>query len=155
MTDFINKGRLLNQKYRIREAIRLQDRIDQIKISLSGPAGIKLSDMPRSQNHFDKTGFLIQEKIEKEQKLSKLMAKYKEEDCAIRKIIDKMTIIPQPQKGPLISVYQDLIRYFYLEDKSWDEILKIFKKDETEDRILFRWHGKALSIFRACQRTKE
>lgn len=152
MVDFIGKDRLLKQKYRIREAIRLQNRIDQIKMSLSGPAGMKLSDMPRNQNYFDKTGFLIQEKMDKDKKLEKLITKYRDEDSKIRAVIEKMSAVTQPSKGPLIGVYQDLIRYFYLEDKSWDKILEIFKIDKLEERQIFRWHGKALSIFKACQK---
>ena len=152
MVDFIGKDRLLKQKYRIREAIRLQNRIDQIKMSLSGPAGMKLSDMPRNQNYFDKTGFLIQEKMDKDKKLEKLITKYRDEDSKIRAVIEKMSAVTQSSKGPLIGVYQDLIRYFYLEDKSWDKILEIFKIDKLEERQIFRWHGKALSIFKACQK---
>lgn len=150
--DFIGKDRLLKQKYRVREVIRLQDRIDEIKSVLSGPHGMKISDMPRSQNPFDKLGQLTQEKIDKDKKLHKLITKYRDEDSKIRAVIEKMSAVTQPAKGPLIGVYQDLIRYFYLEDKTWDKLLEIFKIDKSEERSIYRWHGKALKIFRMCQK---
>ena len=62
MTKVIGKERLSKQKYRLRTILQLQNRIEQINSELSGPGGMKYSDMPRSQTPFDKVGILVQEK---------------------------------------------------------------------------------------------
>ena len=155
MTKVIGKERLLKQKYRLRTILQLQNRIEQINSELSGPGGMKYSDMPRSQTPFDKVGILVQEKMLKEKELNKILPKFKEEGLAINEALIKLSEMPQPARGPLLSQYCDLLRYYYLEDKSWDDIMLSFgfeKDDDSKLRLVHKWHGKALNLLKLSQK---
>lgn len=155
MTKVIGKERLSKQKYRLRTILQLQNRIEQINSELSGPGGMKYSDMPRSQTPFDKVGILVQEKILKEKELNKILPKFKEEGLAINEALLKLSEMPQPARGPLLSQYCDLLRYYYLEDKSWDDIMLSFgfeKDDDSKLRLVHKWHGKALNLLKLSQK---
>ena len=155
MTKVIGKERLSKQKYRLRTILQLQNRIEQINSELSGPGGMKYSDMPRSQTPFDKVGILVQEKILKEKELNKILPKFKEEGLAINEALIKLSEMPQPARGPLLSQYCDLLRYYYLEDKSWDDIMLSFgfeKDDDSKLRLVHKWHGKALNLLKLSQK---
>lgn len=155
MTKVIGKERLSKQKYRLRTILQLQNRIEQINSELSGPGGMKYSDMPRSQTPFDKVGILVQEKMLKEKELNKILPKFKEEGLAINEALIKLSEMPQPARGPLLSQYCDLLRYYYLEDKSWDDIMLSFgfeKDDDSKLRLVHRWHGKALNLLKLSQK---
>ena len=155
MTKVIGKERLSKQKYRLRTILQLQNRIEQINSELSGPGGMKYSDMPRSQTTFDKVGILVQEKMLKEKELNKILPKFKEEGLAINEALIKLSEMPQPARGPLLSQYCDLLRYYYLEDKSWDIIMMSFgfeKDDDSKLRLVHKWHGKALNLLKLSQK---
>lgn len=155
MTKVIGKERLSKQKYRLRTILQLQNRIEQINSELSGPGGMKYSDMPRSQTPFDKVGILVQEKMLKEKELNKILPKFKEEGLAINEALLKLSEMPQPVRGPLLSQYCDLLRYYYLEDKSWDDIMLSFgfeKDDDSKLRLIHKWHGKALNLLKLSQK---
>lgn len=155
MTKVIGKERLSKQKYRLRTILQLQNRIEQINSELSGPGGMKYSDMPRSQTPFDKVGILVQEKMLKEKELNKILPKFKEEGLAINEALIKLSEMPQPARGPLLSQYCDLLRYYYLEDKSWDIIMMSFgfeKDDDSKLRLVHKWHGKALNLLKLSQK---
>lgn len=155
MTKVIGKERLSKQKYRLRTILQLQNRIEQINSELSGPGGMKYSDMPRSQTPFDKVGILVQEKMLKEKELNKILPKFKEEGLAINEALLKLSEMPQPARGPLLSQYCDLLRYYYLEDKSWDIIMMSFgfeKDDDSKLRLVHKWHGKALNLLKLSQK---
>ena len=155
MTKVIGKERLSKQKYRLRTILQLQNRIEQINSELSGPGGMKYSDMPRSQTPFDKVGILVQEKMLKEKELNKILPKFKEEGLVINEALIKLSEMPQPVRGPLLSQYCDLLRYYYLEDKSWDDIMLSFgfeKDDDSKLRLVHKWHGKALNLLKLSQK---
>ena len=155
--EIVGKERLQKQKYRLRTILTLQNRIEQITSELSGPGGMKYSDMPRSQNVFDKVGVLVQEKISKEKELNKILPKFNTEGAAINQALLKLSEMQQPARGPLLSQYCDLLRYYYLEDKSWDSIMVSFgfeKDDDTKLRLIHRWHGKALNLLKKAQKSK-
>lgn len=157
-TELVEKKRLYNQMYRVREIRKLQEEIDNIAQMLSSPAGVRLSDMPKSQNPFDKVGNLIERKIEKEKKLNKLVTKAKSEKTILEEVIDKMALLPESPKGPLNSVLQDILRYRYIDDYSWKDIVNLvfIACDEFEDvdnnlRKVHKWNGQALVKFIKCQ----
>lgn len=155
LTTLVGKERLLKQKYRIRRILYLTNRIEQIKGLMAAPSSLKYSDVPKSQIHFDKVGQLIQEKIEKEKELNKILPLFDSESIKINNAINKLRELPQPTRGPLLSSYCDLLRYYYLEDKSWDEIMVAFefdKEDCSKLRLIHKWHGKALLLLKKCQK---
>ena len=91
-TEIVDKQRLYYQMYRVREIRKLQEEIDNISQMLGSPSGVKLSDMPRSQNPFDKIGNLISRKMEKEKKLNELMKVAQYEKIILENIINKNKI---------------------------------------------------------------
>ncbi len=153
--NYIGKERLWKNKNRFREIIRLQNRIDGIDAKLSGPNGMKLNDMPRSQNPTDLLSILVGEKIKLEEKLNRILPLYESENMLIMKCFQKMYDYPQPERGPLVSNYVDILRWFYVENKDWDtiaELLNLDKSDDNQQRKLRRWHGKALQILKEVQK---
>lgn len=157
-TELVEKKRLYNQMYRVREIRQLQEEIDNIAQLLSSPSGAKLSDMPKSQNPFDKVGNLISRKIEKEKKLEKLINKAKNEKIVLENVIEKIALLPESPKGPLNSVLQDILRYRYIDDYPWKDIVNLIfaDKDEFLDadsnlRKVHKWNGQALVKFIKCQ----
>jgi len=151
----IDKKRLQNQKYRLREIKRLEDRISIIDITLSGPPGMKISDMPRNQMPKDKLAELVQEKMEKEKKLDRLYPVFNSESAEIVRVINLIGSLDQPERGErLLSDFQTILRLYYLEDKSWEEILEVLGLDSSSDsnlRQIYRWHGKALHLLLIAQ----
>ena len=158
-TEFVEKKRLYKQMYRVREIRQLQEEIDNIAQMLQSPSGIKLTDMPRSQNPFDKVGSLISRKIEKEKKLNKLVKVAQEEKKVLESVIDRISVLSENPKGPMISVLQDILRYRYIDDYPWKEIITLlFPGDgsfldmtESNLRKLHKWNGQALAKFLKCQ----
>ena len=155
----IDKQRLYEQMYRVREIRKLQEEIDNISLALGSPGGVKLSDMPRSQKPFDKVTTLVSRKIEKEKKLDELMKIAKYEKMILEFIIDKISILPENPKGPMNSVLQDILRYRYIDDYPWKEIINLLCPDndafidmtESNLRKLHKWNGQALVKFIKCQ----
>ena len=158
--ELVDKQRLYNQMYRVREIRKLQEEISNIDTILRSPSGVKLSDMPRSQKPFDKIGNLLSRKMEKENKLNELVKIAQFEEVILETIIKKISSLPESPKGPLNSVLQDILRYRYIDDYSWTEILRLMNviaddpygdKEESELRKLYKWHGIALQKFLKCQ----
>lgn len=141
--------RLIKHKIRLRTIVYYENRISQIEKELSGPAGMKYSDMPKSQKPTDKVSLLIQEKIDKEKLVNNEMKILNKEGLALRHIVGKMYFVPSQKRGPLFEKYIDLIRYYYFEDKNWEDMMNIFaddfkKRDESDLRKIHKWHHKAL-----------
>ena len=158
--ELVDKQRLYNQMFRVREIRKLQEEISNIDHLLRSPTGVKLTDMPRSQKPFDKMTNLISRKIEKEKKLNDLIELAKIEEIILENIIKKISSLPESPKGPMNSVLQDILRYRYIDDYSWAEILRVLNvviddpygdKEESELRKLYKWHGLALVKFLKCQ----
>lgn len=159
--ELVDKQRLYNQMYRVREIRKLQEEISNIDSMLRSPTGVKLTDMPRSQKPFDKMANLISRKIEKEKKLNDLVHVAQIEEIVLENIIRKISCLPESPKGPMNSVLQDILRYRYIDDYSWTEILELLcfsqtdsyeDKEESELRKLYKWHGLALVKFLKCQK---
>jgi hypothetical protein len=158
-TEIIDKQRLYYQMYRVREIRKLQEEIDNISQMLGSPSGIKLSDMPRAQNPFDKIGNLISRKMEKEKKLEELVNIAQHEKVILENIINRISILPENPKGPMNSVLQDILRYRYIDDYPWKEIINLLCPDndafidmtESNLRKLHKWNGQALLKFIKCQ----
>lgn len=158
--ELVDKQRLYNQMYRVREIRKLQEEISNIDQMLRSPSGVKLTDMPRSQKPFDKMANLISRKIEKEKKLNELVKVAQIEEIVLENVIRKISSLPESPKGPMNSVLQDILRYRYIDDYSWTEILELLcfvfddpwgEKEESELRKLYKWHGLALVKFLKCQ----
>ena len=158
-TELVDKKRLYKHKFRVREYRKLQEQIDNITQLLEKPSGMKLSDMPRSQNPFDKTGNLISIKMDKENKQKSLKQLIERDQSQIESIIEKMSTLPENPKGPMNSELQDIIKFFFLYDYSWKEIITLLSPEddgfidmtESNLRKLHKWNGQALAKFIRCQ----
>ena len=154
----VDVERLYKQQQRIRNIRNLQTEIGIISSKLSSPAGVRLSDMPRNQNPFDKVGMLISRKIEKENRLQSIIEEAKSEGVILEKIINRIANLPESTQGASNSVYQDLLRYHYLNDLSMKEILELMDIDEDADnydsklRLLYTRRYEALKKFEKCQK---
>lgn len=158
--EIVDVERLYKQQSRVRTIRNLQSEIDVISSKLSSPGSVKLTDMPRNQNPFDKLGMLISKKIEKEKKLEKLINEALSEGSILEEVINCISNLPEPTQGASNSVYQDLLRYHFLNDLSMKEILELMDIDEDSDnyeskmRLMYSRKYDALQKFIKCQRGK-
>ncbi len=156
--EIVDIDRLYKQQSRVRTIRNLQSEIDVISSKLSSPGSVKLTDMPRNQNPFDKVGMLISRKIEKEKKLEKLMNEALSEGSILEGVINCISNLPEPTQGASNSVYQDLLRYHFLNDLSMKEILELMDIDEDSDnyesqmRLMYSRKYDALQKFIKCQK---
>ena len=159
-TEFIETQRLYDQMYRVQRIRKLQEDIALIENILYNPSGMKLSDMPRSQNPSDdKTIKLMDRKRNKEAKLKAEIQQEQEEKPKLESIIEDMSLLPENPKGPMISVLQDVLRYRYIDGYLWEEMIKLMFPDddsfvdrtESNLRKLHKWNGQALVKFIKCQ----
>ena len=155
--EIVDIERLYKQQSRVRTIRNLQSEIDVISSKLSSPGSVKLTDMPRNQNPFDKLGMLISRKIEKEKKLEKLTNEAIAENTVLEGVINCISTLPEPAQGASNSVYQDLLRYHFLNDLSMKEILELMDIDEDADnyesqmRLMYSRKYDALQKFIKCQ----
>lgn len=156
--EIVDIDRLYKQQTRVRTIRNLQSEIDVISSKLSSPGSIKLTDMPRNQVKFDKIGYLITKKIEKEKKLEKLKKESDSEEIILKEVIDKISNLPESNQGASNSVYQDLLEYHFMNDMSMKEILELMGIDEDSDnyessmRLMYTRRYDALQKFIKCQR---
>lgn len=155
--EIISTDRLYDQQSRVRKIRKLQSEIDVISSKLSSPGSVKLTDMPRNQNRYDKVGMLISRKIEKEKKLEKLMNEEASERAILEDVIEQISTLPESAQGASNSDYQDLLRYHFIDDMSMKEILELIDIDEDSDnyeskmRLMYARKYDALQKFIKCQ----
>ncbi len=156
--EIVDVERLYKQQSRVRTIRNLQSDIDVISSKLSSPGSVKLTDMPRNQNPFDKVGMLITRKIEKEKKLEKLMKEAISEGTILEGIINSISNLPESAQGASNSVYQDLLEYHFMNDMSFKEILSLMGINEDDDnyesqlRLMYARKHDALQKFIKCQK---
>lgn len=158
--EIIRPERLNEQKNRVREIRRLQKEIDIISEQLGSPRGVQYSDMPKSRNPFDKIGMLISRKIEKEKKLSEIIKKAYKEAEILEGVIQKISKLPESSKGASNAIYQDILRYYYLNDMSMKEIIyltndnddELIDNYESKLRLLYMQENEAIRKFVRCQK---
>lgn len=159
-TEFIETQRLYDQMHRVQRIRQLQEDIAIIENILYNPTGMKLSDMPRSQNPSDdKKTKLMDRKLQKEKKLNMEKEIEQAEKAVLESVIEKMSLLPENPKGPMNSVLQDVLIYRYIDGYLWEEMIKLMFPDEdsfidkTESNLrkLHKWNGQALVKFMKCQ----
>ena len=159
LLERVDTERLFEQKIRRRRIKSLQSQIATIENDLKKPNSAKLSDMPKNQNPFDKTSYLLSKKMDLENELNRHIKIFRTEDIILKEIINRISSLPDSAAGQPNSVYQDLLRYRFLEDCSMAETnirlnsqYEDFEdKEESYLRNLYEWQRKALRLFRKCQ----
>lgn len=158
--EFVETQRLYDQMHRVQRIRKLQEDIAIIENILYNPTGMKLSDMPRSQNPSDdKKTKLMDRKLQKEKKLNMEKKLEQAEKAVLESVIEKMSLLPENPKGPMNSVLQDVLIYRYIDGYLWEEMIKLMFPDEdsfidkTESNLrkLHKWNGQALVKFMKCQ----
>ncbi len=159
-TELIETQRLYDQMYRVQRIRKLQEDIALLENILYNPSGMRLSDMPRSQNPSDdKKIKLMDRKTIKEKKLQQEKEIEEAEKIELEKIIEMMSFLPENPKGPMNSVLQDVLTYRYIDGYLWEEMVKLmfpeddFFTDKTDSNLrkLHKWNGQALIKFIKCQ----
>ncbi len=156
--EIVDVERLYKQQSRVRTIRNLQSEIDVISSKLSSPGSAKLTDMPKNQKPFDKVGILISAKIQKEKLLDKLTKEAIAEGAILEDVISSISELPEPSQGASNSVYQDLLRYHFLNDLKMKEILDFIGTDELADdyesqlRLLYQRRYEAIKKFIRCQK---
>lgn len=153
--QLVDEDLLIKQKCLQREITNLLERIKEIDRVLSGPAGMKFNDMPRSEVPFDKVGQMISEKMEKERLLKSFCKDFNSNSAIIKRSFDLMTSLSPLKSGNMtLYQYKDLLQYFYCENKCIKEILAIFKLEDTDSnrRVFYKWLSKALLLLRLGQK---
>lgn len=159
--EIIKSNRLVKQKHRLRRILNLQNDIASLDKQLNGPSGMRITDMPKSQQPKIKMEQIVQRKLEKEKELITLKKVFSSEDVILRTVIKKFDELPASTTTEDSNlIYQDLLIYHYLQDWSMKEIYEIFeisgkfKEDSDEDsnmRNLYKKHAKAIDMFEKCQ----
>lgn len=159
--EIIKSNRLVKQKHRLRRILNLQNDIASLDKQLSGPLGMRITDMPKSQRPKSRMEQIVQRKLEKEKELITLKKVFSCEDVILRTVIKKFDELPASTTTEDSNlIYQDLLIYHYLQDWSMKEIYEIFeisgkfKADSDEDsnmRNLYKKHAKAINMFEKCQ----
>ena len=157
--ELVKTERLFEQKIRIKRITSLVGQIEAISSELETPKSIQLSDMPKSQNPFDRTTYLLSKKMDLENELKRHIKIYKDEQIILNDVIERISNLPESKNGQPNSVYQDILRYVFLENcsiKETNKRLNSSKEDfeEKEDsylRNLYEWQRKALLLFYKCQ----
>ena len=160
LNEIIRTERLFEQRTRYKRIKDLQGQIKMLAEELQSPGSVKLTDMPKSQNHFDKQGFLLSKKMELENELNRHIKNYRDEDIILNDVIDRISTLPSTPYGQPYTVYQDILRYMYMGDFSMKEINKLLnayredyeEREEHYLRNLYVWHDKALTLFEKCQK---
>ena len=155
----VDTERLFEQKTRIKRIKSLQAQIATIEADLKKPHSVKLSDMPKTQNPFDKMTYLLSKKMDLENELNRHIKIFRTENLVLREIINRMSNISSSQAGQPISVFQDVLIYRFLEDYSMQETNQRLhsnnddfeEKEESYLRNLYEWQRKALRLFIKCQ----
>ncbi len=158
--EIVEVVRLREQMHRVREIRNLEAEIDVINDKLTSPGSIKYTDMPKSQNPFDKQTMLLAQKMDKENKLKRLITTAQKEKVILENIINRISLLPETGKGPMNSIYQDILRYKYLYDYTWNEINELLNGNDenfinvcdSKLRNLYTWNGQALNKFIKCQK---
>ena len=155
--EIVGITRLSDYRENLNRALRLEAEILQIESKL-GPSCIQISDMPRSQNPYDKLGNLTQRKIEKEKELQKITKKMLEEKPILEGVINSMQKFASEKTN--ISTLQDLLKYFYIDGFSVTttcELLncRLASEDITESkrRLFYQWIHRAEYLFLKVQKT--
>ena len=94
--SIVDSNRLVKQKYRLRRIINIRKDIEYLEQQLSGPSGLKITGMPKSQKRFSKAELLIENKERKCSQLDKLEKIFKSEDVILRSVIQKFDEIADP-----------------------------------------------------------
>ena len=153
----VSTDRLYDQQSRVREIRNLQSEIDVLNSKLSSPGSVHLTDMPKSQNRFDKTGMLISKKIAKENRLNLLTNEALAEETVLKDVIERIADLPTKNREVSCTIYQDLLTYHFLYDISMKEVLDYMGVDELADnydsqlRLLYQRRYEALKKFDKCQ----
>lgn len=159
LLERVDTERLFEQKTRIKRIKSLQAQIATIKADLENPHSAKLSDMPKSQNPFDKTSYLLSKKMDLENELNRHIKIFRTEEIVLKEIIKRISTLPENQSGQPHYVYQDLLTYRFIDDCSMQETNirlnsqyeDFEEKEESYLRNLYVWQRKALRLFRKCQ----
>lgn len=133
-----------------------KDQLTAIKTKLAGLQSARITDMPRTPApRSDKNLYLLQEKIEIEDSLKKLLRKQDSERKRLNKILRDLesedTVGLLTRKPEVLTAEASVLKLRYMCGFSWEDINKAFYSDDEDFEIntdvylkrIFRYHGQA------------
>ncbi len=135
---------------------RKRDQLTAIKAKLTGLQSVKITDMPKNPTpRSDKNLYLIQEKIDIEDVLRKLLKKQDSERRKLNKILRDLeseeTVGLLTRKPEVLTAEASVLKLRYMCGFSWEDINKAFYSEDKDFEIntdiylkrIFRYHGQA------------
>ena len=135
---------------------RKKEQLAVIKSKLTGLHSAKITDMPKvTTPKNDKNLYLLQEKIDIEDTLKKLVKKKESERKRLNKILKELesddTANLLTRKPEVLTVEASVLKLRYMCGFSWEDINKAFYEDDADFEInmdvylkrIFKYHGQA------------
>jgi len=133
-----------------------RDQLTAIKTKLQGLQSAKITDMPKNTiPRNDKNLFLLQEKMDIEESLRKLLKKKDSERKRLNKILKDLesddTAGLLTRKPEVLTAEASVLRLRYMCGFSWEEVNEAFYSEDKDFEIntdvylkrIFRYHGQA------------
>ncbi len=135
---------------------RKKEQLTVIKSKLTGLHSAKITDMPKvATPKNDKNLYLLQEKIEIEDALKKLVKKKESERKRLNKILKELesddTANLLTRKPEVLTAEASVLKLRYMCGFSWEDINKAFYEEDSDFyenienylRNIYRYHGQA------------
>lgn len=133
-----------------------KEQLEAVKVKLTGLQSIKITDIPKTASpKNDKNLYLIQEKMEIEDSLKKLIKKKEAERKKLNKVLKDLesndTANQLTRNPEVLTAEASVLKLRYMCGFSWEEINKAFYSEDIdfEDNIenylrkIYRYHGQA------------
>lgn len=146
-----------------------KDQLTAIKSKITGLHSVKITDMPKTHQPFknDKALYLLNEKLDIEESLKKLLKKHNSERRRLNKLLRDLesddtaaSIIREPE---VLTAEASVLKLRYMCCFSWSEINKAFYSDDEDFEIntdiylkrIYRYHGQAFVDLQKMMKEKK
>ena len=149
------KQRLRSYRDKLTKDLKNQQlRLDRIEMKMTSIGSPSLSDMPRSSSGpFDRTSYLVAQKVDLESEVVSLQNELIEEWKDIELIIKKLK--NSEEKAVIRMRYHDGMDWNDVADTMFGDKDDYLDKVDTYQRRVFRLHGQALVNMSAIENKKE
>ena len=149
------KQRLRSYRDKLTKDLKNQQlRLDRTEMRLTSIGSPSLSDMPRSSSGpFDRTSYLVAQKVDLESEVVSLQNELIEEWKDIELIIKKLK--NSEEKAVIRMRYHDGMDWNDVADTMFGDKDDYLDKVDTYQRRVFRLHGQALVNMSAIENKKE
>ena len=160
LVDNISKENIRRdfQNYRayVNKVRHKKDQLEAVKTKLTGLQSVRITDIPKTASpKNDKNLYLLQEKIDIEDSLKKLIKKKETERKKLNKILKDLesndTANQLARTPEVLTAEASVLKLRYMCGFSWEEINKAFYSEDENFEIntdvylkrIFKYHGQA------------